>query len=454
MTMSQSIRTYLALLALAFGVSFGGLGAAQTSSAQVAWKDAEAAFTQRVETLARKRARDRSGQRFAYDEGEVVKAAEAMAGAALVGLDHTGGKDFSEFTRRLSAMQNARTQLYDVDAYRDHFQTPAGYIERVRTAVNEAEASLLATSRASMPGADEAALVTAATAAPNINALDAVLRPLGFSWRDVCRYGPYIDTSGGPVTTSSYDSRLLPARLGEVLSERCLESSKAYYWSAGELQKVDPAEKRSMLAPENYTVVVPATYGQPTADDIRRALMRELLTELATVQLDSESLLVSGMNQVGSDINGAFARAGINAGMGLGRSGVSARSPGMILTFQSVRRVNCARAVQGQGYTCRILLDLGLSPNAAQKQIGLGRLGEVVDRFNAVPAIERRETFVLTRRGWRSPTFGDALARDQQRNSLRFYDAVAGASSASQRALCALDDGAAAWFGATNACQR
>lgn len=291
---------------------------------------------------------------------------------------------------------------------------------------------------------DEERLIERLAQAGDASALHAAFSSeLGIPMRSVCGWEPFIDRSltgpdPFPPATQMYprNYKLLPERLMTQAYAKCLELNIRRTWSDGEMARKDPV--MSTGAVDGYRFSVPAKYDPPTADEIRRVLMREAVQNSAAIALDDNTLLLSGENELTSDLRDRLNALMPMAGMSIRSAGANA--PGMLQTILGVERGAC-NAAQDGGYRCSFLVDVDLGPNAAAASVDFGPLSAMAERMNTLGPVEVSYRFVFTTRGWRSPDMA-ALIQEAGRKSMQsMYSAIGGAAGGAARTICGLGQG-------------
>lgn len=329
-------------------------------------------------------------------------------------------------------------------------------LDKVKAALDEA-ATRMRLALTTAYSRDEGLLVERIGSAIDASTLDAAFRSeLGLPMRSVCGWEPFVDRSlTGPdpfprsaeIYPQVYD--LLPPTLSASAGSKCLELDIRRTWSAKELARKNPVMSTGEV--KGYRFDVPAKYDPPTADEIRRTMMREAVDNSAAIAVDDDTLLLSGENELTSDIRNKLNALMPMAGMSIRSAGVNA--PGMLQTVLGIERGTCTAASEG-GYRCKFLVDVELVPNAAAASVDFGPLSAMAERMNALGPVEVSYRFELTSRGWRSPDMA-ALIRETGRRSMQsMYSAIGGAAGGAARTICALGQGGNdAWVSSAAGCR-
>jgi len=301
------------------------------------------------------------------------------------------------------------------------------------TAQEEVVAAALRSTADEMKPSVSAALATA----KDPRTLDAALRSsLGISMQSVCGFEPYIDRSLSGPEMMPRANRILSPALESEINEKCSGYYIARHWSPEELRRKDPA--MSTGSAPGFRFTVPARYSPPTADEIRRAIMREASEYGSAVLLDENRLLLSGENTIARGFGNAVNRTGPMAGIGFG--GYSKTAPGFVQTIKSVRRKRCTASTLG-GYVCVFDIDLDLEPNARGASIG-GPLQALAQSMNTQGPRELTYRFQFTRVGWRSPDLAKQFEESSNQAMISFLRSVSSAAAGAAAVICNVGSGA------------
>lgn len=311
-----------------------------------------------------------------------------------------------------------------------------GRVQTVSAALT-AQDRVVATALRSTADEMEPSVSAALATVKNPQTLDAALRTsLGLSMQSLCGFEPYIDRSmSGPEMMPRANS-ILPPSLYARINEKCDAYYVARHWSPQELNRKDPLMSTGSASGFRFTI--PARYAPPTADEIRRAIMREAAEHGGAVVLDENRLLLSGENTIARGFGNAINRASPMAGIGMG--GYSKSAPGFVQTIKSVRRKRCTASTLG-GYVCVFDIDVDLEPNARGASLG-GPLQALAQSMNTQGPRELTYRFDFTRVGWRSPDLARQFEENSNQAMVSFLRAVGSAAAGAAAVICNVGSGA------------
>lgn len=212
---------------------------------------------------------------------------------------------------------------------------------------------------------------------------------------------------------------------------KCRSMEVDLFWSPAEMTRLDSTSSPPIV--RQYEFTIPQNYDPPTADEIRRAVMREVTSNSAAILLDKSTVLLAGSNAVARDFSNA-------SNLMIPISGGRRYAAGMLQTIKGVERLSCAKSRLG-GYDCKFLIDVDMRPNAAAASLDYGPLSALASAFSRQGPVELNYRFRLTNVGWRSKELGEEVAQSDARTMNAFYNGNSKAAAGAKSTLCSIGNG-------------